>query len=211
MHIIHKKTKYAACALLIGTSFLLASCIKSPQPQNVENICSIFTEYPTWYWATQETESQWGVPIGVQMAIIYQESRFDAKAKPPRTKLLGIIPWKRPSSAVGYTQALKGTWQDYKDSEGKTFTSRGKFSDASDFIGWYANQANKRVGISKSDAYNLYLAYHEGIGGYRRGSYQSQPGLINIANGVEQHAKGYQTQLQQCQLSLRNKPWYRFW
>ena len=48
------------------------------------------------------------------MAIIRQESSFDPNAAPDREKILGIIPWKRPSSARGYSQAVDATWDQYK-------------------------------------------------------------------------------------------------
>ncbi|MEE9452602.1 MAG: hypothetical protein V3V61_07600 [Gammaproteobacteria bacterium] len=191
--------------------FTVAACAGKPQPANVENICSIFKQYPKWYWATQDVQKRWGVPINVQMAIIYQESRFSAKAKPPRGKLLGIIPWKRPSSAKGYSQALKGTWDEYQESAGKNRATRSAFADAADFVGWYGYQANQRAGISRSDAYPLYLAYHEGIGGYQRRSYANKTWLINIAQKVQSRAATYQRQLQGCQAKLKKKPWYRFW
>ena len=41
------------------------------------------------------------------MSFVYQESSFKADARPEREKILGFIPWFRPSSAVGYSQALK--------------------------------------------------------------------------------------------------------
>lgn len=197
---------------LLAFVFLLSACATKPQPNNIDNVCVIFTQYPQWYWAAQETEKKWGVPVSVQMAIIHQESSFNGRAKPARTTLLGIIPWKRPTTAKGYTQALNGTWKDYKDSTGKGFfTHRGGFSDATDFIGWYADQANRRAGIAKNDAYNLYLAYHEGIGGYRRNTYANKSGVVNVARRVESRAATYRNQLQQCQSRLKKEPWYRFW
>ncbi|GIS77447.1 MAG: hypothetical protein CM1200mP13_08060 [Candidatus Pelagibacterales bacterium] len=36
------------------------------------------------------------------------ESDFDWLAKPPRQKIFKIIPYKRPSSSLGYSQAVKG-------------------------------------------------------------------------------------------------------
>ena len=38
-----------------------------------------------------------------------KESDFNWLAKPPRTKLFKVIPFKRPSSSFGYSQAVKGT------------------------------------------------------------------------------------------------------
>jgi len=158
--------------LLLGLMvFSFTSCVKSP-PKNVNNACHIFKQYPKWYRETLDVEKRWHVPVSVQMAIIHQESRFNGRAKPKRTRLLWIIPWKRPSSAYGYSQALKSTWDLYEKSEGGFWgSSRDDFGDAADFIGWYAHQAYKRAGIPKNDAYRLYLAYHEGIGGYTRKTY----------------------------------------
>jgi len=48
------------------------------------------------------------------MAIIRQESSFQADAQPPRSRILWIIPGPRPSSAYGYSQALDGTWDWYR-------------------------------------------------------------------------------------------------
>ncbi len=192
--------------------FLLSGCI-SPPPKNVTNICHIFKQYPNWYWDTQDVARCWKVPIAVQMAIIHQESKFNGGALPPRTKLLWIIPWKRPSSAYGYTQALQTTWQHYKNSSdgGSYWSSRDEFSDAVDFIGWYANQANKRARIAPNDAYRLYLAYHDGIGGYMRKTYLRKTWLLNVARKVEVRAGYFQLQLNKCQHSLSRKPWYKIW
>lgn len=194
---------------LLSTS-ILNGCTK-PQPNNVDNICSIFKQYPKWYWNTKDVEARWQVPVTVQMAIIHQESHFSAIAKPPRTKLLWIIPWKRPSTAYGYTQALDQTWQHYKNDAGKYFVDRDDFADGVDFIGWYGYQAYKKAGINRDDAYRLYLAYHEGIGGYMRKTYLKKPWLIKVAQKVERQKKFYDAQLNRCKSSLERKPWWRVW
>jgi len=196
-----------SCLLLI--SFYFSGCA-TPRPKHVSNVCSIFIQYPTWYWATQEVEARWKVPITVQMAILHQESRFTADAKPPRTKLLWVIPWKRPTSAYGYTQALKSTWEHYQRSRGNS-KSRDEFSDAVDFIGWYSSIANKRAGIQPNDPYRLYLAYHEGVGGYIKQTYKQKPWLVNVARKVTRQTKVYDQQLRSCITKLPQKPWYRFW
>src|ERR1044071_6541090 len=119
------------------------------------------------------------------MAIIHQDSKFSATARPPRTKLFSVIPWKRPTSAYGYTQALRSTWAQYKNSEGGFLSSRNDFADGVDFIGWYAYQAYIRAHIPRMDAYRLYLAYHEGVGGYQRRTYLKKPWLILVARKVK--------------------------
>jgi len=60
------------------------------------------------------SEQRWGTDGQIQMAIIQQESSFRINARPPRTKLMGLIPWARQSNAYGYAQALDGTWVRYK-------------------------------------------------------------------------------------------------
>jgi hypothetical protein len=167
-------------------------------PKNVNNICYIFKQYPKWRSYAKSVERRWRVPVSVQMAIIHQESKFNATAKPERTKLLWVIPWTRPSTAYGYSQALDSTWDMYKKKKGGFFSSRDSFDDAVDFIGWYANQAYVREGISKSDAYSLYLAYHEGITGYKRKTYLRKSWLVSVARKVERRAKLYKSQLDRC-------------
>ena len=176
---------------------LAAGCAK-PRPNHVENICSIFRQYPDWYSDTKKAEKKWHIPISVQMAIIYQESGFNSSAKPPRKKLLWIIPWKRPSSAYGYSQALKNTWKDYEERTNQS-CSRSTFDDATDFIGWYSNQICHTLHINPDNAYAIYLAYHEGPGGYARRSYMKKPWLIRVARKVSYRAKVYARQLAVCE------------
>ena len=113
-----------------------SSCAATP-PENPDNICLIFEEKRSWYKAAIQTQKRWKIPPHVLMAVVFQESSFDSNAKPEREKLLGIIPWKRPSSAKGYSQALTNTWDDYKDETGNSRASRNSFKDSADFIGWY--------------------------------------------------------------------------
>ncbi|PIQ43917.1 MAG: hypothetical protein COV52_02915 [Gammaproteobacteria bacterium CG11_big_fil_rev_8_21_14_0_20_46_22] len=190
---------------------MLAGCSPAP-PKNTNNICSIFKEYPNWYWDSQEVNKRWGIPISTLMAIIHQESHFQAGAAPPREKILWIIPWKRPTTAYGYSQAVDGTWKLYKqDTGGGFFTSRDDFGNAADFIGWYAYRAHKRAGIAMNNTYAQYLAYHEGIGGYMRGTYRKKQWLINVARKVQRLSWTYHWQLERCQSSLPKKPWWHVW
>jgi hypothetical protein len=186
---------------------LLTACASRP-PADVNNLCNIFREHPRWYSDAKDVERRWKISIPVQMAIIHQESKFNARARPPRKKLLWIIPWKRPSSAYGYTQALRDTWKHYKQSNGGLFSSRDNFGDGVDFIGWYANQAYRRAGIRRNDAYSLYLAYHEGIGGYQRKTYLKKSWLMPVARKVNARSQIYAMQLNSCKKSLESRSWF---
>lgn len=197
-------------SIILLNVLILPGCVTAP-PENKINVCKIFKQYPKWYWAASQSRSRWKVPINVMMAVMHQESRFTADAKPPRTKLLWVIPWTRPSSAYGYTQALDDTWEGYKKSTGNGGADRDDFKDAIDFVGWYINNANRKAGIDKRDAYALYLAYHEGIGGYQRGTYRNKRWLMQVARKVDRRAASYRQQLAYCEKSLKKKPWWKLW
>ena len=127
--------RFAVFALALTWLALATGCAPT-RPENVENICSIFEEKGDWYKAAKKSEKRWGTPIHVQMAIIRQESTFNFDARPPRTKLLGFVPWKRPSDAYGYAQALESTWDWYRKDAGRRWADRDDFDDAIDFVGW---------------------------------------------------------------------------
>lgn len=167
-------------------------------PRNLEDACAIVSERPHYLTAMRRAESRWGVPVAVQMAIIYAESRFIGNARTPYRYSLGVIPMGRQSSAYGYSQALDGTWEEYLRETGSRRARREDIRDATDFIGWYAQKSNERNGISLHDPRNLYLAYHEGHAGYRRGSYNAKPWLLRVADGVAERAIRYDAQLRAC-------------
>lgn len=187
----------AALCVCIFAAVVAGGCATSP-PRDPEDICAIFAEKRSWRKAARKSEKRWGTPVHVQMAIIYQESAFEHDAKPPRRKLLGIVPWTRPSNAYGYAQALDSTWQAYRDDSGRRFASRERFADAIDFVGWYTDQSQRSVGISKWDPYNQYLAYHEGAAGWKRGTHRGKAWLLDTAQRVDRRAREWGAQLKRC-------------
>jgi len=183
-------------ALLLGIC-LGASCSTSP-PSRSDDVCVIFQEKNGWYAATLASQSRWGTPVPVIMAFIRHESGFRADARPARRRILWIIPGPRPSDAYGYPQALDSTWRDYRRATGERWADRDDFADAADFIGWYNDLSHRSHGIAKTDAYNLYLAYHEGQGGYGRGTYHAKAWLLRAAQRIAATADNYRRQLQRC-------------
>jgi hypothetical protein len=196
--------------LLLCSVLALGACTTSP-PTNSNDICAIFYEKGGWYDDAEDASDEWGSPISVMMAIMYQESRFQAKARPPRKKIFGFIPGPRPSSAYGYSQAKKSTWKDYKRSAGRYGSDRDDFGDAIDFVGWYNYQSYKRSGISRKDTYSLYLAYHEGHGGFNRRTYRKKQWLMDVARKVQRKANTYQKQLVGCEEDLKSGGWFFGW
>ena len=139
----------------------------------------------------------------IQLAFIKFESDFHWLAKPKRQKLFKIIPFKRPSSSFGYSQAVKGTWKQYKVEQNKPLALRTRFKDSVDFIGWYTNKSSKLLKIPKNDAFKQYIAYHEGWGNYK--NYKKNEKVISYAKKVKKYSDQYKTQLAKCKKKLNRK------
>jgi hypothetical protein len=167
-------------------------------PRQLDDACAIIRERPQYLNAMRQTERRWGIPVHVQMATIYQESKFIGNARTPHTFALGVIPMGRQSTAYGYSQALNATWEEYQDSAGGRRAKRDDIRDAADFMGWYMDESTRKLGISKTDAEAQYLAYHEGRTGYASQSYLGKPWLVEVAAGVGSRAELYRVQLETC-------------
>ena len=194
----------ALALFLIG----LSGCV-TPTPTRQGNICEVFAQQPDWYAHARASQARWGTPVHVLMAFVRHESSFRSHARPPM-RWFFIVPIGRASSAKGYAQALDRTWEDYKAERGR-FRSRSSMRDALDFIGWYNYKTRRELRISLWDARRLYLAYHEGRGGYRRGTWKRKPGLQRIARRVAATARRYRTQVKRCESRFRCAAWYQVW
>lgn len=160
-----------------------------------ENLCEIFRDNPNWFLYAHHSYRRWGTPIAAQLAFVYQESKFVADASP---KTSVTIFSNKNTSALGYAQALNGTWEDYVRSTGNTQAHRSNMHDALDFIGWYNNNANMKLGLKGNQVRELYLAYHEGIKGYSLGTYNDKTWLMTVADQVQARAITYDKQLRTC-------------
>ena len=137
--------------------FFAASC--SSIPKHPQNACKIFGENYLWYKSIKKSSEKYGVPIHIILAFINKESGFKRWAKPKRTKLFKVIPYKRPSSSFGYSQAVKKTWKLYKTETNNPLALRISFRNSSDFIGWYFWKTNKINKVSLNDTRNMYINY----------------------------------------------------
>lgn len=167
-------------------------------PRNLDDACSILEQRPGYIRAFRAAERKWGVPVHVQMATIYQESKFISNARTPLRWRLGVIPVGRISTAYGYSQALDGTWDEYRRDAGSRWASRANIRHAADFMGWYMAGTQRELGIPLTDARRQYLAYHDGRTGYRRGTYRSKPWLLRVSAAVADRARMYERQLASC-------------
>lgn len=196
--------------MLLFVLMLLGGCSSVPRESSdmsgvdINDACSIFRERSSWYGVMDRAFRKWGTPIHVQLAIIHQESKFRSNARPISKGAFGILPGRRLSSAFGYAQALDGTWANYQEQTGNPSADREDFRDAVDFIGWYNHISNKKLRISKWDARNLYLAYHEGHGGYAAKSFNKKAWLLKVAEKVDRNAVRYDKQLAGCKHLLKD-------
>ncbi len=192
-----------AIILLVSS---VAGCTSTP-PSSPNDICDIFEEKRGWYDGASKSARRWGSSIPVMMSFIYQESAFKARARPARTKILWVFPGPRPASAFGYSQATNETWSAYKKATGSWGADRNDFDDAIDFVGWYNDQSNRRNKIAKNDAYHLYLAYHEGQGGFAKKTFKKKKWLKDVARKVSDRADSYAQQLNGCEKKLK-RGWF---
>lgn len=185
---------------LLSLALVLSACGGGPgrAPSNLNDACAILKQRPGYLRAFRAAEDKWGVPVHVQMAAMYQESKFISDARTPFRYTLGVIPVGRQSSAYGYSQALDATWDEYRRAEGRLGAKRNNIKDATDFMGWYMQRSNEINGIPLTDARNQYLAYHDGNTGFARGTYRAKPWLMRVAGEIEERAAIYQSQLATC-------------
>jgi len=181
--------------------FCLTAC--SSVPKYPQNACKIFSEKYFYLKYSRAASKKWGVPISSILAVINKESGFQRFAKPKRKRIFKIIPYRRPSSSFGFSQAVNKTWELYKSENKKPTALRISFKNSSDFIGWYFWKTNKINKISFTDTRNMYLNYYLGWGAYKNKAYQKDKKSIIFAKSVEKQAKIYKNQIQECKSILK--------
>lgn len=196
-------------ALPLAAALALSACATVAPPQQVDDACEILSSRPGWWRGLKRAESRWDAPPGLVLAIIRQESSFRHDARPPREGGFLFFPGRRPSSAYGYAQALDETWDEYRRAAGEGGADRDEFRDAADFVGWYTSVSRRRLGLGYDDGNAHYLAYHEGHGGYSRGTYRQKQWLIDVSRRVGANAAAYQQQINGCERDL-NGGWLPF-
>ena len=187
--------------------FFLVSC--SSVPKYPENACKIFGEKYTYLKYSRAASKKWGAPISSILAVINKESGFRRFAKPRRTKLFKVIPYRRPSSSLGFSQAVNKTWDLYKKENDKPVALRISYKHSSDFVGWYFWKTNKINKVSLKDTRNMYLNYYLGWTAYKNKAYEKDRKAIILAKNVEKQAKIYKNQLRECK-SILNKNYIIF-
>ncbi len=186
----------------------LSACVSTAPPDEPSDACAIFEQHDSWWSSVRRSQRRWGAPPALVLAIIRQESGFDHNARPARGRGFLFIPGRRPSSAMGYAQALESTWAEYERAVGDSGVDRDEFRDAADFVAWYVGRSRRELGLAFTDARSHYLAYHEGRGGFSRGAYRGNRTLNAAADRVAGYYATYQAQLDRCEGRLNS--WWPF-
>ena len=194
--------------LLFFLLLLIASC--SSVPKYPQNACKIFGENYLWYKSVKKSSETYGAPIHIILSFVNKESGFNRWAKPKRKKLFKIVPYKRPSSSFGYSQAINKTWELYKQETDNPLALRARFKDSVMFIGWYVNKTHKINKIPLNDSYRQYLNYYLGWGNYAKKVYKTDKNAVLFAKSVEKQSKIYKSQLRECKKSLDRKKYIIF-
>jgi hypothetical protein len=156
------------CIKFSLATFLLAGCVvEEPVAGYEKDICQFVHSHRGWKNALRKAERHYGITPGTVMSVIYHESSFRSHVRPPRDWVLGVFP-VRTRTEYGYGQVKDITWQWYLEKDPGLFRSRTSFSDTVRFIGWYYQHYKKVSRETNQPAYDFYLAYHEGLGGYQR-------------------------------------------
>ena len=160
----------------------------------------------------KKAQKEYGAPIHIILAFVNKESGFNRWAKPKRTKLFKIIPYKRPSSSFGYSQAVKKTWELYKnETNNPQLALRNNFKDSVMFIGWYIKKTNKINKIPINDSYRQYLNYYLGWGNYSKEVYKTDKKMQFFMQRLSQNnLKSYKSQLKECKKILDRKKYIIF-
>ena len=190
------------------TFIILASC--SSVQQHSSNACKLFGERYLWYKNVKKSSETYGAPVHIILSFVNKESGFKRFAKPKRAKLFKIIPYKRPSSSFGYSQAVNKTWELYKTETNNPLALRASFKDSVMFIGWYMAKTKKINKVSLNDPYRQYLNYYLGWGNYAKKTYKTDKKAIIFAKNVEKQSEIYKNQLRECQKALNRKRYIIF-
>lgn len=176
---------------------------RSTKTSNIENACSILRENPDWFRAAVRTDLVYGVPIHTQLAFVRHESQFVKDARPLNKNKKTMAHKKYASTAYGFSQALNGTWEQFKSEMKDNRLDRTNFGHSLEFIGWYNSKNIKSGLVRANNVSHLYLAYHEGPSGYKNKSYRKKPWLINYSKAVSETSEKYRKQLSACNLTMK--------
>ena len=175
---------------------------KNKKTDNIDNACLILKQNPDWHRALYRTQLVYRISIPVQLAFVRHESSFNHKARPVNNKKKWFIFNSYKSTAYGFAQVLNGTWDEFQTTFKNKKLKRTNFGHSVEFIGWY-NRKHINSGLDGNNISHLYLAYHEGLGGYKKKTYINKPCLVDYSNSVQKTSIKYSNQISSCNIKVK--------
>lgn len=170
--------------------YLIASMlVPSVAGAQTADACALLSRNPGWTESLKAAQSTWRVSPGTMLAVLDQESRFNASARGAGAA------GPNPARNFGYAQANIRTWNWFLRDTGKASGSRTNFGLSADFVGWHFATMERRIGADRSNTVSHYLAYKMGEGGYKRGASASARA---IAARIAGRARAFDGQLAGC-------------
>jgi hypothetical protein len=173
------------------TLICFAALILSPWPAHAQtsDVCALLARNDGWAEGLKSAQEKWRVTPGTMLAVLDQESRFNANARGAGAG------GANPSRNFGFAQANLTTWNWFLRDTGKSSGSRTDFGLSADFVGWHFATMERRIGASRDNTSAHYLAYKMGEGGYKRGASTSSRAL---AARITARARNFDGQLTAC-------------
>ena len=192
--------------LVVYALLFVSGCSLPTDQTNHRDACAFLADNPailqSTLYTTQAPKSQAQI-----LSIIKHESNHQAHARPVASWFIqSWIPRSYHSSAYGYAQGTRATWQDFQQ---KTRSRRyqSSYHDNIQFIDWYFSTRGHLIKPYHSENYGRYLLYHDGPTAYHKGKSHSAK-FRYYAERVAQSTDRADEQLQRCQKTLA---WQQQW
>lgn len=196
-----------SASLLIVT---LAGCHLPINQKNQQNACLFLEENPYIAQSLLSINPSEPSRQALTLAIIEHESDHKANARPVKKWLIkSWIPLRYYSSAKGYAQGTKTTWEDFERSDPtKKSYKRYSYYDSAKFIHWYFDKNGHIIAEEPLNYYEAYFLYHDGKVGYTKKRLRRPKSLVRYAQLVKESAEKYEKQLSDCQEGIQ---WQNNW
>ena len=154
-----------------------------------QDVCGLLGRHAGWSEDLKAAQEKWRVSPGNILAVIDQESRFNAAARGAGAG------GGNPSRNFGFAQANLTTWNWFLRDTGKPSGDRTDFALSADFVGWHFATMERRIGASRDNTTAQYLAYKMGEGGYKRGA---SAGARALASRIAARGRAFDGRLAGC-------------
>ena len=186
--------------ILIATLFvsLIVQPASADQAEGERLACQVLAERADWIDQMRRTEDRWGLSIEAQLALFSEEWQLEADNLPHRWRPeWTVFDRGEPGILPGYFDA---TWSRYKHETGNQNARVNRFTDISDFMGWYFSSVSQFTRLAPGDAAGFYVIWRRGPDYFGSGAWRSDTGMVYRAQTFAENAAEISSGLQRCTL-----------